>query len=214
MSATIRTADDAAIKEAITLIKAGEVIAFPTETVYGLAADATNDAAIKKIFALKQRDESVPLQVMVSGLDVAHQIATFSQEANILARDFWPGPLTLVLPRREDARVSAVPSAGKDTIGLRIPMHTVSLELLQQLGMPIATTSANLSGGEDAVNAAQVAEVFGGGVALILDAGEAEHGKASSVVDTSGEELLLLREGVLSKAVLESVLSPNALKIP
>src|SRR6516162_1089063 len=146
-----------AIEQAARLLNAGELVAFPTETVYGLGADATNDRAVAAIFAAKGRPHFNPLIVHVPGLAEAGSLAKFDAQARRIAAHFWPGPLTLVLPRRSDSGLSLLASAGLDTVAIRAPSHSVAQTLLRAAGRPIAAPSANRSGRVSPTEAAHVA---------------------------------------------------------
>ena len=146
MPAALAPADRDAIERAARLLRAGELVAFPTETVYGLGADATDERAVAAIFAAKRRPRFNPLIVHVPGLAEAELLAEFDARARRLATQFWPGPLSLVLPRRGDSGLSLLASAGLDTVALRVPAHPVAQQLLHAAGRPIAAPSANRSG--------------------------------------------------------------------
>lgn len=209
--APIVAADDAAIGAAARLLLAGELVAFPTETVYGLGADATNDRAVASIFAAKGRPRFNPLIAHVADADAAAAEAVLDERARQLARRFWPGPLTLVLPRREGSRISLLASAGLSTVAIRVPGHTVALALLRATGRPVAAPSANLSTRVSPTTAAHVAEGLGNKVALILDGGPCRVGLESTVLDLSGPAATLLRPGGLTREELETEIGPVAL---
>jgi L-threonylcarbamoyladenylate synthase len=183
------------IAAAARLIAAGELVAFPTETVYGLGADATNDRAVARIFEAKGRPRFNPLIVHVAGVDAARAQVTFDRSAEILAERFWPGALTLVLPRRPDCRVSLLASAGLDSLAVRVPRHPVAHALLAACGRPIAAPSANASGKISPTTAAHVAQSLGGKVAMILDGGRCPIGLESTVLDLTTSTPTLLRPG-------------------
>ncbi len=172
----------AAIAEAAALIRAGGIVAVPTETVYGLAADATNAEAVARIYAAKGRPSFNPLIVHVADLAAAERIAVFDAEALALAAAFWPGPLTLVLPVRGDSGVASLVTAGLDTIAIRVPRHRAMQALIAASGRPLAAPSANASGGISPTSAAHVAGSLGGNVPLILDDGATEAGLESTIV--------------------------------
>jgi L-threonylcarbamoyladenylate synthase len=207
VSAKIVPADNlATIDEAAQLLLAGELVAFPTETVYGLGADATNDAAVARIFTVKGRPRFNPLIVHVAGSAAAERLAVFDARARLAARGFWPGPLTLVLPRRADCGLSRLVSAGLDTIALRVPVHGVGTDLLMYAGRPIAAPSANRSGRLSPTSAADVAAELGDQVALILDGGRCLHGIESTVLALTGPVPELLRAGAVTLEQLKEVL--------
>ena len=201
------------ISDAAKVIRAGGLVAMPTETVYGLAADATNDKAVARIFAAKGRPSFNPLIVHVAGLEMAKRYAAFSPLAEKLAQAFWPGPLTLVLPRCDAAGISLLVSAGLNTIALRAPASPLAQSLIEAAGRPLAAPSANRSGSVSPTTAAHVAEGLGDKVDLILDGGPAPVGVESTIVKVDGEGVLMLRPGGVARAALERFLGravPNA----
>ncbi|MEG3164535.1 L-threonylcarbamoyladenylate synthase [Sphingomonas sp. PB2P19] len=172
----------AAIAEAAAVIRDGGLVAVPTETVYGLAADATNPAAVAGIYAAKGRPSFNPLIVHVADLEAAERIAVFDADARALAAAFWPGPLTLVLPLRADAGIAALVTAGLDTIAIRVPRHRAMQALIAASGRPLAAPSANASGGISPTTVAHVAASLGRNAPLILDDGATEAGLESTIV--------------------------------
>jgi L-threonylcarbamoyladenylate synthase len=202
----VRTADQSAIEEAGRLLASGALVAFPTETVYGLGADATNGRAVAAIFEAKGRPRFNPLIVHVPGFADARRIAVLSPAAEKLAAAFWPGPLTLVLQRREGAGLSDLVSAGLDTVAVRVPAHPVAQALLAAAGRPLAAPSANRSGRVSPTRAEHVAEDLSERAAMILDGGAATHGLESTVLDATGEAIVLLRPGALPREAIEAVL--------
>jgi L-threonylcarbamoyladenylate synthase len=207
-NAVIRAADAAAIDAAARLIRAGRLVAFPTETVYGLGCDATNDRAVAAVFAAKGRPSFNPLIVHFADADAAEREALFNDRARAVARALWPGPLTLVLPRRAGCRLSRLASAGLDTVALRVPAHDVAHALLAAAGVPLAAPSANRSGELSPTTAAHVAASLDGLPALILDSGPTRIGVESTVVDLSGERPALLRPGGVPRAAVEVITGP------
>ena len=203
--------DDETLAEAARLLRAGALVAFPTETVYGLGADATDDQAVAGIFAAKGRPRFNPLIAHVPDAEAAAREVVFGPQAQALAARFWPGPLSLVLPRRSDCRVSLLCSAGLPTLALRAPNHPVAQRLLRAAGRPIAAPSANPSGAISPTMAAHVAQGLGDKVALILDGGPCPLGLESSVLDLSGETPVLLRPGGVPREELEAAIGPIAL---
>ena len=195
-------ADAAGIAAAAACLKAGGLAAFPTETVYGLGADATCDRAVARIFAAKGRPTFNPLIVHGPALGMLWPLARWNHRAEAVAAAFWPGPLTLVLPRAEDCPVSPLASAGLATLALRVPSHPVARELLEAAGLPVAAPSANRSNALSPTTAAHVLASLGDRVDLILDGGPCAVGLESTVVDLSGEVPLLLREGGLPRESL------------
>lgn len=206
----IRPSTPDAIREAAAAIRAGRLVAFPTETVYGLGGDATNDRAVAAIFAAKGRPRFNPLIVHVAELRQAEDIAGFDARARALARAFWPGPLTLVLPRRAECAVSRLASAGLDTVAVRMPDHATALALLREAGRPIAAPSANPSGRISPTMARHVAEGLGKKVALILDGGPCRIGLESTVLSLAGDRAVLLRPGGVTRQALEAMIGPVA----
>ncbi len=209
----IRVATPDAIADAATLLRAGELVAFPTETVYGLGGDATNDAAVAAIFAAKGRPQFNPLIVHVPDLEAAEALVEVTDNAHKLAAAFWPGPLTLVLPRRKDARLSLLVSAGLESVAIRSPDHPVARKLLAAAGRPIAAPSANRSTEVSPTTADHVARSFAGatnGPAFILDGGPCDIGIESTVLDLSGERPTLLRPGGITPDEIAAVIGPIA----
>ena len=204
-TANIKPADEAIIGEAAALLRAGRLVAFPTETVYGLGADATNERAVADIFAAKGRPQFNPLIVHVADIETARQIAHFDPLAEQLAARFWPGPLTLVLPRRPEAGLSLLVSAGLDTVAVRVPAHPVAQNLLRATARPIAAPSANPSGRISPTCAAHVAEGLGDKVALILDGGDCAVGLESTVIAIRGGQVHLLRPGAVTREDLTAL---------
>jgi L-threonylcarbamoyladenylate synthase len=199
-----------AIARAAALLRAGRLVAFPTETVYGLGADATNERAVAEIFRAKGRPRFNPLIVHVPGLAEAEALAFFDDRARRAATAFWPGPLTLVLRRRGNSGLSLLASAGLDTVAIRVPGHPVAQALLQATGQPIAAPSANRSGRVSPTEAAHVAEELGDRVQLIIDGGRTTVGLESTVLDLSGDPPALLRPGGVTVERLTELLGPIA----
>jgi L-threonylcarbamoyladenylate synthase len=195
---------DDSIAEAARLILAGEPVAVPTETVYGLAADATNAEAVARIYQAKGRPSFNPLIVHVPDLSAAMRIGEFSEEALALASKHWPGPLTLVVPLRSGAGIASLVTAGLPTIGLRIPDHPAMQALLRESGRPLAAPSANASGSISPTRAAHVLKSLGGHIPLIIDGGATERGLESTIVAATGGKLRLLRPGPIQIDAEES----------
>jgi L-threonylcarbamoyladenylate synthase len=198
-------ATEEGIERAARFIRAGELVAFPTETVYGLGGDATSEIAVARIFEAKGRPRFNPLIVHVPGLAEAEALAVFDARARMAAERFWPGPLSLVLPRRADSGLSLLASAGLDTVALRAPAHSIARALLRAAGRPIAAPSANRSGRVSPTTAAHVAAELGDRVALILDAGPCAVGIESTVIDLTGATPALLRPGGVTLEQLTEV---------
>lgn len=184
-----------AIAEAARLIAAGQLVAMPTETVYGLAADATNGEAVARIYAAKRRPSFNPLIVHVKDVAQATEIAMLNEEAAALAERYWPGPLTLVLPLRADAPVASLVTAGLLSVAIRAPAHPAMRDLLAATGRPLAAPSANASGRVSPTRAEHVLASLGGVIPLIVDAGPTALGIESTIVAATGEGLRLLRPG-------------------
>ena len=205
-------ADDAAIAEAAGILRRGGLVAFPTETVYGLGGDATNDRAVAAIFAAKARPQFNPLIVHVADLADAESYVAFTSQARALAERFWPGALTLVLPRKAQTRLSLLVSAGLDTVALRVPDEPVAQALLAAARLPIAAPSANASGEVSPTRAEHVRDSLGARVDLILDGGPTRLGLESTVIGFDGTQPVLLRPGAIPRAEIEAVV--GALRAP
>ena len=186
---------DDGVVEAARLILAGEPVAVPTETVYGLAADATNAKAVARIYEAKARPDFNPLIVHVYSLAAATRIGEFDAEARALAEQHWPGPLTLIVPLRQGAGIASIVTAGLPTIGLRVPAHPAMQALLRAVDRPLAAPSANASGSISPTRAEHVLKSLGGRISLIIDGGPTERGLESTIVAATGGPLRLLRPG-------------------
>ena len=208
MGCRIVPAGEGTIERAAELLREGRLVAFPTETVYGLGGDATNEAAVARIFAAKGRPRFNPLIVHVPGVAEAEALAGFDERARRAAARFWPGPLSLVLPRRPDSGLSLLASAGLDTVALRAPAHPVAQRLLRAAGRPVAAPSANRSGRVSPTTAEHVAGEFAGEDLLILDAGPCPVGLESTVLDLTGPRPVLLRPGGVTLEALRAVIGP------
>lgn len=201
-SPQILALDDQAIDAAAALIRAGQPVAVPTETVYGLAADATSGEAVARIYAAKGRPSFNPLIVHVASLDEAEALAEFPPVARRLADRFWPGPLTMVLPLRDGSPVAGLVTAGLPTLALRMPAHPAMRALIAASGRPLAAPSANASGKISATRAEHVAASLGARVPLILDGGPTRLGLESTIVAVSEDGLRLLRPGPIDAETL------------
>ncbi len=201
----IQSADEQVIAKAAMLLRRGALVAIPTETVYGLGADASNDDAVAAIFAAKGRPQFNPLIVHVPDFEAAEKYVEFPALATRLGRHFWPGALTLVLPRKADCDLSLLVSAGLDTVAIRVPSAAVSLAILQIAKVPVAAPSANLSGTISPTTAAHVESSLGAAVNLIVDAGTCPLGLESTIVGFRGETPVLLRPGAISTTEIEAV---------
>ncbi len=201
---------DSAIASAAKIIRRGGLVAFPTETVYGLGADATNDGAIAAIFAAKSRPRFNPLIVHVATLAAAERLVELQPVARALAQRFWPGALSLVLPRKTDAKLSLLVSAGLDTVAVRVPNQPIAQRLLQEAGCPIAAPSANASGEVSPTTADHVRQSLGDKVELILDGGPTRLGLESTVIGFDGDAPHLLRPGAIPREQIEKIAGPLA----
>jgi L-threonylcarbamoyladenylate synthase len=187
--------NDGSIAEAARLILAGEPVAIATETVYGLAADATNAEAIARIYEAKGRPAFNPLIVHVPNFASAQTIGQLDEKARALARCYWPGPLTLVVPLRITSRIASIVTAGLRTVGIRVPAHPAMQALLRETGKPLAAPSANASGSISPTRAEHVLNSLGGKIPLLIDAGATERGLESTIIAATGGPLRLLRPG-------------------
>ncbi len=202
-------ADDAAVTAAADLLRGGQIVAIPTETVYGLAADANNADAVAHIYAAKGRPDFNPLIVHVPDKAAAEQLAVFDDLAERLAAAFWPGPMTLVLPLRDDAPVTKAVTAGLPTIAIRCPAHPVMQAVLAKSRLNLAAPSANKSGGISPTRAEHVLASLGGAVPMILDAGLCAAGLESTIVAVRANGWQILRPGpVTTEAIAEVAGSP------
>jgi L-threonylcarbamoyladenylate synthase len=209
----ILPAGEAAVAAAARCLAEGGLVAFPTETVYGLGADATNPAAIASLYQAKGRPAFNPLIAHVLDLASAARIARFDARATALAEAFWPGPLTLVLPKSGDCAVADLASAGLDTIAIRLPAHAVARDILRAFGKPVVAPSANLSGHVSPTTAAHVQSDLAGRIDLIVDGGPVEVGVESTIVGCF-EEPMLLRPGGLPRGEIERVLAQKLAQPP
>jgi L-threonylcarbamoyladenylate synthase len=200
--------DDSNLDRAATVLRAGGLVAVPTETVYGLAADATNGEAVAGIYAAKGRPSFNPLICHVSSLAMAETLAIFTPLARRLAEAFWPGPLTLVLTKTGDCPVSELATAGLSTIAVRMPKHPATTGIIERLGRPIAAPSANPSERLSPTLATHVADALGDRIDLIIDGGACPSGIESTIVAVTGEGCVLLRPGALSREDIEAIAGP------
>lgn len=197
--------DDAGIAEAARLLAAGGLVAFPTETVYGLGGDARDDRAVARIYEAKGRPSFNPLIVHLPDLAAAERIAVVGPKARVLAAAFWPGPLTLVLPLRDGAGISPLVTAGLSTVAVRVPAHPLAQRLLRAFGGPVAAPSANPSGRVSPTRAEHVLDGLAGRIAAVLDGGSCAVGLESTIV-LADPEPVLLRPGGVPVEALEEVL--------
>jgi L-threonylcarbamoyladenylate synthase len=197
----------AEIERAAAILRSGGLVAFPTETVYGLGADADNEGAVRKVFSAKGRPADHPVIVHVAGAaQIESWVETFPKTARRLAEEFWPGPLTLILPR--SSRAKDVVTGGLNTVGLRVPSHPVAQAFLREFGGAIAAPSANRFGRVSATSADHVRAEFGDELEMILDGGACEVGLESTIVDCSGDGPVVLRPGAITKEQVETVCGP------
>jgi L-threonylcarbamoyladenylate synthase len=201
----LRPAEFVAIADAALCLGNGGLVAFPTETVYGLGADATNGAAVARLYAAKGRPSFNPLIAHVFDLNAARRLAVFDAAAERLAAAFWPGPLTLVLKKRADCPVAELATAGLDSIAVRVPQHPVALAILDRLGRPVVAPSANRSGHVSPTTAQHVMDDLGGRIDMIVDGGPATVGVESTIVGCL-DRPVLLRPGGLPRQQIEAVL--------
>jgi L-threonylcarbamoyladenylate synthase len=191
-----------AIEEGAEHVRAGQVVAVSTETVYGLAGDATSDHAVAAIYAAKGRPSFNPLIIHVSDLEMAARFAHFSDPAISLAQRFWPGPLTLVLTLREDAGLSPLVTAGLPSVAIRVPAHAAMRALINASGVPLAAPSANVSGSISPTSAAHVMRSLSGRIPLIIDGGETQQGLESTIIAPEKHGIRLLRPGPVSPEMI------------
>ncbi|MGQ9917196.1 MAG: L-threonylcarbamoyladenylate synthase [Bryobacteraceae bacterium] len=195
------------LEQAAALIRAGRLVAFPTETVYGLGANALDEAAVRRIFEAKGRPPSSPVIVHVASVEMARALAApWSEQAEALAARFWPGPLTLVVPKLPS--IPAIVTAGLPTVGLRMPAHPLALALIEAAGCPIAAPSANRFTELSPTTAGHVRKSLGNAMDLVLDGGSTPVGIESTVVSLAADPPLLLRPGMITREELESVIGP------
>lgn len=194
------------VDNAISLWKKGALVAFPTETVYGVGADATNGEAVARIYAVKSRPQFNPLIVHVANVTIAQRYAQWNDVAQKLADAFWPGPMTLVLKRKPDCSISDLVSAGGDTIGIRIPSHPIAQELLNAFDGGIAAPSANRSGRVSPTTAEHVRTEFGADISLIIDGGACSVGVESTVIDVADGKATILRPGFVTHEMVEAAI--------
>jgi L-threonylcarbamoyladenylate synthase len=202
----IKTANSQTIAEAAVILKNGGLVGMPTETVYGLAANALDGTAVAKIFEAKGRPSFNPLIIHLADAEAAEAIVEFNDYARAIAAAFWPGPITMILPRKADCGVSELAGAGLPTLAVRVPNHPVALELLRACGVPLAAPSANKSGSLSPTTPMHVAESLGNAVDLILAAGACKVGLESTVLDLSAEVPVVLRPGAITAEEIGEVL--------
>ncbi len=195
-----------AILEAASVLKSGGIIGLPTDTVYGLGADAGNEEALQELYMIKAREPGKPTSILIhSRNQLGALVSEITGPAEFLMETFWPGPLTIIF--KASAKVHSILSAGGGTIGIRIPDSPVCLGILRETGFPLTAPSANVSGRPPACSAQEVFESFNGRIKLILDGGEADSSSPSTIADATGADIKIIREGKISKAVVEKVLA-------
>jgi len=200
MADVLKASDVNSVRRAVEVLRRGKVIAFPTDTVYGLGAHHLIASAVEELYAIKRRDRRKAIPLLIAGRkDLAEVASQVPEVAWRLAERFWPGPVTIVLPRAPG--LLSVLTAGTDAVAVRMPDHGVALRLISMLGVPLAATSANLSGQTECVTAGEVTRVFGRCVELILDGGRCPGGMASTVVDVAADPPVILRRGALVSEV-------------
>ncbi len=205
----LQDTDNPALREAADIMRAGGLVVFPTETVYGLGTIASNQQAVLSVFTAKQRPSDTPLPVQIADISMLPLVTLNPPDnAYILARTFWPGPLTIVLPRNPS--ISDAVTAGNDTIGVRIPDHTIMLQILKELNAPAVATSANISGCPPPTTAREAADQIGNSVDLIIDSGPCQIGASSTVITITNTELKILRQGTITLDQLTKALNPSA----
>lgn len=193
------------LDDAVQLLRAGYAIAFPTDTVYGVGADGFNERAIEQLFVVKERERGKAIPYLLADAsDLVHVVQEMPRAAQLLAEKFWPGGLTLVVPA--SPRVPKILIAGGDTVAVRVPNHPITRTLIAKMGVPLATTSANISGGPDPANAQEVLAQLNGRIPLVLDGGATRDNVPSTVVDVTSDPPKVLRVGVIAREEIERVL--------
>jgi L-threonylcarbamoyladenylate synthase len=202
---------DVSLQRILKVIDDGGVISFPTETVYALAADASNFQAVEKIYQIKGRFNNKPLPVLVGDIYQAKRITEFDERAKKLALLLFPGPITLVLKSKPHVTLATNINQNIGTIGIRMPNNLIALKILQAIGRPLVGTSANLSNEESAVNSEQVIHYFDKKIDLLVDYGTSEIGISSTIVDLTGEKVKILREGAICRSIIEEILDTKTI---
>jgi L-threonylcarbamoyladenylate synthase len=203
---SIKTATSETINEATTLLRNGECVVIPTETVYGLAADATNGAAVAKIFEIKGRPTFNPLISHFYSVDHLQEFVDLNDDAKLLAGAFWAGAMTLIVNRRANCKISDVTCAGLETVAVRIPSHPTAQKIIKAAGVPLAAPSANASGEVSPTSATHVADSLGDKAPLIIADGSSEIGLESTVIDVTGNKAVILRHGSITADKISDVL--------
>jgi L-threonylcarbamoyladenylate synthase len=193
------------LERGVSALKRGEVVVYPTETLYGLGVDGENEAAIQRLIELKGREEGKPISLLVSGEEMLRRVASFiPAPAFLLMRAFWPGPLTIVLPAAE--RLSYALTGPKRTVGVRVSSHPIAEWLVESLGHPMTTTSANPAGQSPARTLEEARNYFGSGVAVYIEGGDFGHAPGSTVIEVWNGGWKMVREGPISRTAIENVL--------
>lgn len=203
----VRELNEQTLKKIVKIVDDGGIIAFPTETVYALAGDASNSEAVAKIYSFKQRNNDKPLPILVGDIYQAKRICEFDERAKKLALVLFPGPITIVLNKKPYSNLAANINQNINTVGVRMPNNLTSLKILQAVGRPLVGTSANISNADSSTNAYQVLKDFENKIDLIIDQGETEIGIPSTIVDLSAEEVKILREGAITAQKIADILS-------
>ena len=194
--------------KAAQLLSEGHTVALPTETVYGLGADATNGSAVAQIFTAKERPQFNPLICHVDSIKMAEVYADFSDTAHIIAQNFWPGPLTLILPLKENSAIHPLVTAGLKTVGIRMPKHNVMVDIITRLGKPIAAPSANTSGKLSPTTPQHVIESLDDNLDYIVTGGKSTIGLESTILDLTSDTPCLLRAGYITQEDIETLVGP------
>ncbi|PHR57376.1 MAG: threonylcarbamoyl-AMP synthase [Robiginitomaculum sp.] len=197
-----------AMNRALKLLQAGKLVIVPTETVYGLAARPDHRAALDKVYAIKKREAQKALIAHVDGLAMAEQLAELNELARQLIAAFWPGPLTLIVPKKVNELIDPIASGGLEAIALRCPDHDFTRELITRLGTPLLAPSANLAGQAPPTRVEDISPLIADGADLIIDGGSCRIGQASTLLDLWPEQAVILRQGALSREELEKVSGP------
>ena len=198
--------DESSLAQAVAALADGQLVAIPTETVYGLAADAYDDVAVAKIYELKQRPQFNPLIAHVDGMQMAEQLVDFTPKARALTAAFWPGPLTIVLHRKAESQLSRLATAGLDTVAVRMPQHELARAIISKLGRPLVAPSANPSQTISPTSAQDVAAGFGEKAPIILDGGVCQVGLESTIIDMTCSTPTILRPGGVTMSQLQQIL--------
>lgn len=200
-----RKPEPAKIRRAILILRRGGLVAFPTDTVYGLGADATNSRAVKKIYKVKKRPRTSPLPALIAGKsDLKKYASHVSAKTKKLINNFWPGPLTIVFKKKKI--ISDAVTSGKNSVGIRVPKNPVALALIKTLGRPLAATSANISGKKSPATAGEVKKYLNNKIDLILDGGKTKLGRESTVLDCTASPPSILRSGAIPAEKIEKII--------